>query len=139
MGGANSKMFMKLFRYIQGGNKKKEEIPMTVPVLTEVKGDGLMQKLKMSFYIPEAFQSNPPKPEDPAVFVESKEICVYVRSFGGYPLFYYQYLQQIKELKKALDMEGLKGSYIDGAVMYAGYDEPWKLFGRRNEVMLLHV
>ena len=139
MGGANSNMFKKLFGYIQGRNKMKKEIPMTVPVLTEVKGDGSYKKLKMSFYLPEEFQSNPPKPEDPAVFLERKDICVYVRSFGGYPLFYYQYKRQIKQLKKDLDMQGLKGTYIDGTVMYAGYNEPWKLFGRRNEVMLLHA
>ena len=139
MGGENKKMFMKLFDYIEGDNQESAKIPMTVPVLNEVKGNGELKKLKMSFYIPEKFQNYPPGPKDPTVFIEKKEFCAYVRTFGGYPLLYSQYVAEIDKLKKMLLKAGLKRSFEKGLAMYAGYDAPWKIFGRRNEVMLLHV
>jgi len=137
MGGENKKMFMKLFEYIKGDNQESAKIAMTVPVLNEVKGNGDSKKLKMSFFIPEKFQNNPPGPTDPTVFIEKKKFCAYVRTFGGYPLFYSQYEAEINKLKKDLLDAGLKYRFENGLAMYAGYDEPWKIFGRRNEVMLL--
>ena len=117
----------------------EKEIPMTVPVLKEVKGEEYKKKLKMSFYLPKEFQDSPPKPKDSTVNLEEKEFCVYVRSFGGYPLFYGQYEKQFNELKEDLKKSGLQSSYVEGTELTTGYNEPWKLFGRRNEVMLLEA
>merc|ERR1712083_742964 len=62
-----SKMFMKLFRYIAGVNKESQEIEMTVPVWSKMvvnEEDGKITK-DMCFYITKEFQSNPPEPTDP--------------------------------------------------------------------------
>ena len=38
----------------------------------------------MSFYLPEKYQENPPKPKEEGVYTESREeMEVYVRTFGG--------------------------------------------------------
>merc|ERR1712158_184343 len=58
-----SKMFMKLFRYISGVNKQ------------------------MCFYLDKKHQANPPTPTDLAVKIEqNKEFTVYVHNFGGYAM-----------------------------------------------------
>merc|ERR1719334_358881 len=55
----DNKMFMKLFRYISGVNVERQEIEMTVPVLTQMTpSDGKMTK-DMCFYITKEFQKNP--------------------------------------------------------------------------------
>merc|ERR1711884_338056 len=79
-----SKMFMKLFRYIAGVNKDSQEIEMTVPVWSKMvvnQEDGQITK-DMCFYITKEFQSNPPEPVDPEVkILKSKERVVFVKQF----------------------------------------------------------
>jgi len=58
-----SKMFMNMFRYIQGVNKNFEEIEMTIPVVTQhdvVKEDplGNYEDITMCFYLPHEYQPN---------------------------------------------------------------------------------
>merc|ERR1712242_195373 len=64
-----SKMFMKLFRYIAGVNKDSQEIEMTVPVWSKmvVSQDAGKITKDMCFYITKEFQPNPPEPVDPEV------------------------------------------------------------------------
>lgn len=137
MGGETSKMFKRLLKYISGGNELGVKMNMTVPVLVEVKGKGMLKNQKMSFYIPKEFQKNPPKPTHDSVILEGKEFCAYVRSFGGFQIFYKQYLNQVMKLKKALAKDGLGDAYIKGTVYHAGYNKPWAIFNRHNEVMLM--
>merc|ERR1712088_19652 len=55
-----NRMFMKLFRYISGVNKERQEIEMTVPVLsTMTPMEGKMKK-QMCFYLTKEAQKNPP-------------------------------------------------------------------------------
>ena len=132
-------MFMKLFRYIQGSNERNAMISMTVPVMTEVRESDRANNLKMSFYIPDDFQKDPPAPSDPSVFIEKKEFTAFVRSFGGYPMFFSQYRKQIDGMLKAMARDGVGNEYKKGIFMYAGYDQPWKMFDRLNEVLLMHA
>merc|ERR1712098_715811 len=83
-----SKMFMKLFRYIAGVNKQQQEIEMTVPVISKMQPleDGQMYK-EMCFYITKEFQENPPEPVDEDVKIKkSSERIVFVKQFGGYAM-----------------------------------------------------
>ena len=137
MGGQTAKMFSRLRKYISGANALGTKMNMTVPVLVELKKKGELTNQKMSFYIPKEFQKEPPKPNRPDVFLEGKEFCAYVRSFGGFQIFYKQYLDQIMKLKKALAKDGLGDAYVKGPLYYAGYNKPWKIFNRHNEVMLI--
>merc|ERR1712002_1217078 len=51
-----SKMFMKLFKYISGANQEGQEIPMTRPVRTHYKPmAGNMEEQVMCFYVPSAW------------------------------------------------------------------------------------
>ena len=80
----NILFYIFFFRYISGVNKERQEIGMTVPVLSKMTPmDGKMNK-QMCFYLTKEAQKNPPQPEDPAVKIEvSKEMVVFVKQFGG--------------------------------------------------------
>merc|ERR1711915_566464 len=61
--------FMSLFRYISGGNDRNRRMAMTAPVMNTVSEKGT----ETCFYIPEEFQSNPPKPTGNGVYLSKKE------------------------------------------------------------------
>ena len=132
-------MFEKLFDYIRGENKMGVEINMTVPVLNEIKDDGKDQDLKMSFYIPEKCQKNPPKPKSSDVFIEKRKFCAYVHSFSGYVMFNFQYLRHLKMLKEGIAKEWPEDKYVKGVYYTAGYDKPTQVTDRHNEVMLMQM
>ena len=72
---ASSTMFWKLFNYISGQNDKQEKIPMTAPVSVLIEpgsGPNCESTFTMAFYIPSAFQDNPPKPDNPDVSIEER-------------------------------------------------------------------
>merc|ERR1711910_18100 len=99
-----NKMFMKLFRYIAGVNKERQEIDMTVPVLSRMVplGDGKMNK-QMCFYLTKEVQDNPPQPEDPDVKIEQKkEMVVFVKQFGGYAMQDSTWLKQAADFSEQL-------------------------------------
>merc|ERR1711997_1016641 len=132
-----NKMFMKLFRYISGVNKEREEVEMTVPVLSRMKmlADGMVNK-QMCFYLNKKHQANPPTPTDPAVKIEqNKEFTVYVHKFGGYAMSDSVNLMEARRFAEVLRNSGEE---VDTDLFYtAGYDSPMKFWNRRNEVMYL--
>merc|ERR1712142_170577 len=76
MSTANSKNFRKLFRYISGNNELKEKIPMTVPVFCTMQKDssgGYSDNYDMKFWLPQKYQSNPPKPTSDEVEITVEE------------------------------------------------------------------
>nr|XP_057913513.1 heme-binding protein 2 [Doryrhamphus excisus] len=130
--------FRKLFKYIQGNNVNKVKVEMTAPVTCRVNpGDGptCESHFTVSFYIPEEHQDNPPEPSDPDVFVENrKEFTAYIRTYGG---FSDENLKQEELLKlvESLQRDGVP--FVDTPYYTAGYDSPFKLVNRRNEVWIL--
>merc|ERR1712034_75325 len=117
-----NQMFMKLFRYISGVNKERQEIEMTVPVLSKMTPmDGKMNK---------------PQPEDPAVKIEeNKEMVVFVKQFGGYAM---QDSTWAKEALKFSEELADRADEVEFSPYFtAGYDSPMKFWNRRNEVMFL--
>merc|ERR1711931_322921 len=131
-----NKMFMKLFRYISGVNKERQEIEMTVPVLsTMTPMEGKMKK-QMCFYLTKEAQKNPPQPEDPAVKIEeNKEMVVFVKQFGGYAMKDSVWAKEA--LKFAEELSDRADEVEFTPYLTAGYDSPMKFWNRRNEVMFI--
>jgi len=122
--------FRALAGYIFGGNEANTKISMTSPVHMDVNDS----TSSMSFVMPSSYnESNLPKPNDPRIII-SKTSDEYVASlrFGGFASdrnlkFYSDKLQKL--LKE-------KGISTYGHYRYLGYNPPFQLFGRRNEIIV---
>ncbi|XP_077998132.1 heme-binding protein 2-like [Glandiceps talaboti] len=134
-----SEGFMKLFQYISGNNEARIKVAMTAPVITKVEpgqGPACASNFTISFMVPFADQDNPPKPSDPTVFLsELPALKAYTRSFGGFASFN-DFVTAAHEMDSALN--GTSG-YTTDYYYTAGYDSPYKLFDRHNEVWFIEV
>lgn len=129
--------FWRLFKYISGANMPSVKVEMAAPVTVRVaagKGPACKNSFTVSFFIPFAHQASPPAPSDEAVFIESRPaLDVYVSSFGGWARGS-TYLSRAADAADALRGAGVE---IDEAFFFtAGYDSPFRLSGRHNEVWL---
>ena len=129
--------FDRLFQYISGANSANEKIPMASPVATKVvpiAGTGKFN-FTILFFTPFKYQTNTPTPTDPTcALVDLPVIKAYVVSFGGYAKTE-EVLDKTTTLGKTLDREG--ASYVKDFSFEAGYDPPYRVIGRHNEVWLL--
>ncbi|XP_074859567.1 heme-binding protein 2-like [Carettochelys insculpta] len=122
--------FWKLFHYIQGKNEREMKIGMTVPVTCLVKSG--CPDFKVSFFVPFKHQHSPLQPTDPDVFIEEqKRGAIFVRSFGGFASPE-KYAEEAQLLARILKNTGQ--SFHEDFYYTAGYDSPFKLFNRHNEV-----
>ncbi|KAJ0026857.1 hypothetical protein NQD34_017857 [Periophthalmus magnuspinnatus] len=130
--------FRRLFKYIGGTNQNKVKVEMTAPVSCFVEpGEGptCESKFTVSFYIPEEHQATPPEPTDPDVFIEHrKEFTAYVRTHGGFSNEQMK-RDELLKLVESLKRDGVE--FVDQPFYVAGYDSPFKLTNRRNEVWIL--
>lgn len=122
--------FGKLAGYIFGGNEDKTQISMTSPVQMDI-NDTVST---MSFVMPSSYnKANLPKPNNPDVFLsETTDEYVAAIQFGGFASdkeikFYSEKLQNI--LKE-------KGIKTYGNTRFLGYNPPFQLVGRRNEIIV---
>jgi len=128
--------FMKLFTYIKGANQLKQEIPMTIPVLKNIGVRSCAScklPLKMMFYLPSKYQSSPPQPTDDSLqIVELDQTVFYVRVFSGYakPADWYK---EASALHDELKADGIT-QFDETSFMTAGYNSPFDVFKRRNEI-----
>lgn len=122
--------FGKLAKYIFGGNSEKKQIAMTAPVHMEV-GDTVST---MAFVMPAEYNmDNLPKPNNAEVSLKTSEPeYVAVIRFGGFSSAS-KIEKHLAILEKALQAKGL--SY-HGNFRFLGYNPPFQLFGRRNEVIV---
>ncbi|MBL0044561.1 MAG: heme-binding protein [Flavobacteriales bacterium] len=122
--------FRRLAGYIFGGNERDEKIAMTAPVRMEKNSGGM----RMSFVMPDGRDpSNLPVPQDPGVKIApSEDQFTAVLRFGGF-LNDEVMADKRQQLLEALKTEGLLAI---GDVSYLGYNPPWQLVGRRNEVLV---
>lgn len=122
--------FRKLAGYIFGSNESDTKISMTSPVHMEFGSE----TSSMSFVMPSTFsEHNLPQPDDPAVKIEKTEdIYAAVISFGGYASDS-KINEYSKKLKNMLDEKSI--TYY-GNFRYLGYNSPFQLFGRRNEIIV---
>jgi hypothetical protein len=119
--------FRILAGYIFGGNDKGQSIAMTSPVVME-----MGKEMKMSFMVPaEMNMDSLPKPNDGRVFQEKVPGSrMAVIRFGGWASD-----EKIEEKKKELIAVLMaNGVAFEGPFLYMGYNPPYQLVNRRNEV-----
>ncbi len=123
---ADNSSFMRLFRYIDGGNVEKEKIAMTTPVFMV---DG-----KMAFVVPEKHKAATPSPASPQVVVDTlKARRVAVFRFSGSRTKDSE-PQAMEKLRAWMKQNKLSEA---GIPFSAYYDPPWTPgFLRRNEVLV---
>jgi len=128
---SNFMNFMRLFRYISGNNQESRKIAMTVPVLKRVSTDN--SPSTMSFFV-SPDQSPAPQPNGDSVSVDSMPgQIVYVRSFGGFASSK-KYKDHSDALTAALPKDA---EYESGFYYTAGYNSPWQMNNRHNEVWFI--
>lgn len=136
---AVSKGFMALFAYISGANDGRHKVAMTCPVRVLVTpGDGPFceDHYTISFFVPFAYQDAPPQPLSADLFVErSDEATYFVLSYPGRTNEQLM-LDRANTLVELLDRLGLAGAYDSSTFYTAGYDSPFRLFNRHNEIWL---
>ena len=121
--------FRTLAGYIFGGNETQEKIAMTSPVTMN-----LEDSVTMMFMVPSEYDMEDlPAPNDPNVkFKTEPEKIVAAIRFGGWAsdskIESYK-----KELVKTLDEAGIKHN---GNFSFLGYNPPFELVNRRNEVVV---
>ena len=126
---ASGKGFQKLAGYIFGGNETNEEISMTSPVAMS-----LEDTMTMMFLVPKGYnKENLPKPNSSEIeFTVMPAKTVAAITFSGWANS-----DKIEEHKlkliKALDAEGI--AYTD-VFYFLGYNPPFEMVGRRNEVIV---
>ncbi|XP_055932211.1 heme-binding protein 2-like [Argiope bruennichi] len=128
------KAFMRLFRYISGKNDREQKINMTVPVRMKATPSGEEIVHEMSFMIPKIFADNPPVPTDKEITINKEGPRMYaVRTFSGYAWRQTTWNEEAEKLKNSV----LEDDTIDKTEYYeVGYDAPFDLFDRRNEIWM---
>ena len=122
--------FGKLAKFIFGGNSENKQIAMTSPVRMDIG----KTKSTMAFVLPAAYnQTDVPKPNDSSVdIITSEPEYVAVIEFGGFGSN-----ESINEHRIMLENDlKKKGLSYYGNFRYLGYNPPFQLFARRNEVIV---
>ena len=122
--------FGKLAKYIFGGNNENKQIAMTSPVHMEIENT----KSTMSFVLPSGFKKfNLPKPNDSTIsIVTSEPEYVAVIQFNGFAS-----AKNINEHKALLENAlKEKGLAYHGNFRFLGYNPPYQLLARKNEVIV---
>lgn len=122
--------FTKLASYIFGGNNEKKKIAMTSPVHMDI-NDSISS---MSFVMPSEYnKDNLPLPNNSEITIKTiPDEYVAAITFGGFA--------SLESIKKHTDLlEGaLKEKNISyfGHFRFLGYNPPFQILGRRNEIIV---
>lgn len=122
--------FNKLAGYIFGGNDKETKIAMTAPVRMDINDSNS----SMSFVMPANYSvENLPKPNNANVEVKKiPEEYVAVIKFGGYASD-----EDIKTYSEKLQKLLLENGILShGNYRFLGYNPPFQIIGRRNEIIV---
>ena len=122
--------FRTLAGYIFGGNASETKIAMTSPVQMDI-NDSLSA---MSFVMPAEYEKDKlPVPNDSKVIIhKTEDEYVAAIRFGGFASDE-QILHYSEKLRNLLTSKGISYS---GNFRYLGYNPPWQLVGRRNEIIV---
>ena len=127
---ARNDAFRDLAGYIFGGNDRKEEIAMTAPVVMNESDGGM----SMRFVMPIEYDvSELPEPDNKDVLIEEQDGFIAASiAFDGFA--------NERDFEKKADelMAWCKQNAIEimGEPLYLGYDPPFKLIDRLNEVIV---
>ena len=123
----SSQGFRTVASYIFGGNEENKKIAMTAPVIMEMGDD-----TKMSFVMPkEHSMESLPEPSSEEVKILKVSPKKYaVITFPGYANNK-KIDKYSKKLLKSIKSEGLETA---GNVKFMGYNAPWQVIGRKNEI-----
>jgi hypothetical protein len=126
----SSSGFRKLAGYIFGGNEKKESIAMTSPVQMDINDSSST----MSFMMPSVYNTKElPTPLDSNVkLTRTEDEYVAVISFSGFANdeLISTYSNMLARILKEKNLTAI-GNY-----RYLGYNPPYQLLGRKNEVIV---
>ena len=118
--------FMRLFRYIDGANERREKVAMTTPVF--------MEGGEMRFVVPEKNRADTPKPTSGSVEIRelpARRLAVH-RFSGGRSTELEK--EELEKLKSWMAQRNLAPA---GEPVYAYYDPPWTPGPfRHNEVLV---
>lgn len=122
--------FRKIAGYIFGNNESSSKIAMTTPVHMDINDEGS----SMSFVMPSAYDiNNLPRPNDANVKLhQTPGEYVAAISFGGFANDA-SIKKYAAELEKALGNKVIKSI---GHFRYLGYNPPYQLVGRKNEIIV---
>lgn len=131
--------FRRLFKYITGQNSAGIKIPMTCPVAVKIQpsqGPACESTFTTHFYIPLKHQESTPEPTNKEVnLVEYPEFTAYVLSYSGFNNDE-KLLSRAAELGELLEHDGVS-NFVKDHYYYAGYDPPYRLFNRHNEIWFI--
>lgn len=122
--------FRKLAGYIFGNNQGAQKIAMTTPVHMDIND----LASSMSFVMPSVYKAEAlPAPNDPSVKISTtSEEYVAAIQFGGFAND-----SNIKtNAEKLQQFLAEKGIHTTGRYRFLGYNPPYQLVGRRNEVII---
>ena len=122
-----SKGFSILANYIFGGNDRKQRIAMTSPVAMT-----LEDNMRVMFMIPHSLdRGDMPMPNEKSIdFVMEPKKTLAVVTFGGWTSDK-KIAKYKSRLTEALSNEGIQ---YENKFFIFGYNPPYELFNRRNEV-----
>ena len=122
--------FRKIAGYIFGNNESSAKIAMTAPVHMDINDKGS----SMSFVMPSQYTLDKlPRPVDSRVELhESAAVYMAAIEFGGYANDE-KIKQYADRLVQALNRNGIKTT---GNPTFLGYNAPYELIGRKNEVVI---
>jgi hypothetical protein len=126
---SSSKGFSILAGYIFGNNERNEKISMTSPVSMS-----LEDSMTMMFMVPKELKKDMlPTPNQSGIeFKEEPAKTVAAISFGGWAND--EKIEKFKQqLIAALDAEGIK---YTNHFYFLGYNAPYEVFNRKNEVIV---
>ena len=122
--------FRQLASYIFGGNSSNTKIAMTAPVHMDINDSAST----MSFVMPPEYnKDNLPQPNNSNVKIDhTADEYVAAIQFGGFASN-----EKIAKYKGLLEV-ALKKSNLSyyGHFRFLGYNPPFQLFGRRNEIIV---
>ncbi|MFN4912265.1 MAG: SOUL family heme-binding protein [Bacteroidota bacterium] len=122
--------FRKIAGYIFGNNETSAKIAMTAPVHMDINEKGS----SMSFVMPSEYSLDKlPRPADTRVELhESPAVYMAAIEFSGYAND-----QKIKQYADQLSQIIIKkGIKTIGSPTYLGYNAPYEIIGRKNEVVI---